>query len=300
MKKVLKWIGILLLVLVAGVALFAFSRIKNAENRLAAVLAVTPEALTIPTDSASLARGEHLVQTSCTVCHGNDLGGQKFFEDEALATIHTPNLTRGKGGVGATYTDADWVRSIRHGVDPKGRPLFIMPAREFHLLSPSDLGGLIAYLKTVPPVDRERGTDTFKPMGKFLISMGAFGDVINAETIDHTAPLPPEPERGPTTAYGRYLVDIHGCRTCHGEELNGGKDPNPHAPMAPNLTPGGNPGKWDRDSFIRTLRSGVTPEGKQLQKEFMVWPYYGLMTDEELTAIFAYLGSLKALPTTQL
>ena len=300
MKKVLKWTGIVLLVLVIGVAVFAFAMIKKTENRLSHAYEITPEALAIPTDSASLARGEHLVQATCTACHGNDLGGQKFFEDEALATLYTPNLTAGKGGVGATYSDGDWVRALRHGTDPKGRPLFIMPSRDFHNLSANDLSAIISYLHTVPHVDRERGVDVFRPMGKLLVSLGAFGDVINAETIDHSAPLPPEPEPGPTSAHGKYLVDIHGCRTCHGPELNGGKDPNPHAPMAPNLTPGGHTGAWDAAGFIKTLRTGITPEGKQLDKEFMAWPYYGQMTDEELTAVFAYLLSLEKLPTTEL
>lgn len=300
MKKVLKWTGIVLLLLLIGVAVFAFTMINKAENRLSHVYDIVPEILDIPSDSASLARGEHLVQSLCTACHANDLGGQKFFEDESLAILYTPNLTIGKGGVGATYADGDWVRSIRHGADPKGRPLFIMPSRDLHSLSAADLSAVIAYLHTLPPVDRERGVDVFKPFGKFLISMGAFGDVINAETIDHAAPLPPEPERGPTSAHGKYLVDIYGCRTCHGPELNGGKDPNPHAPMAPNLTPGGHPGKWDAAGFLKTLRTGITPEGKTLDKEFMAWPYYGQMSDEELLAVFAYLLSLDARPTAEI
>jgi cytochrome c553 len=300
MKKLLKWTGIILLVLVVGVAVFVFSMINKAENRLSHTYAITPEKLTIPADSASIANGRHICQATCTACHENDFGGRKFFEDEKLATLYTPNLTSGKGGIGATYTDADWVRALRHGVDPKGRPLFIMPARELHNLSAGDLGSVIAYLHTLPPVDRERGVDVFKPFGKFLIAMGAFGDVINAETIDHTAPLPPEPERGPTSAHGKYLVDVHGCRTCHGAELNGGKDPNPHAPMAPNLTPGGEPGKWDAAGFVKTLRTGITPTGRVLNKEFMAWPYYGQLSDEELQAVFAYLLSLKAMPTAEI
>ncbi len=100
MKKVLKWIGIILLVGVIGVAVFAFTMIKKTESRLSHAYEITPEALAIVADPASLARGAHLAQAICTARHGNDLGGLKFFEDAALATIYTPNLTKGQGGVG--------------------------------------------------------------------------------------------------------------------------------------------------------------------------------------------------------
>ena len=62
-------------------------------------------------------------------------------------TLSFPNLTAGAGGVGATNTDEDWVRAIRHGVGHDCRGLAIMPARFFYYLSDEDLGALYAYLK---------------------------------------------------------------------------------------------------------------------------------------------------------
>ncbi len=298
MKKFLKWTGITVLVLLLALAAFAIYHIANTRGRLNKVYAITPPPVAIPTDSAALAHGAHLARTTCAPCHGNDLGGKLFFEDPALATIYTPNLTAGKGGVGATYTTEDWVRSIRHAVDPKGRPLFIMPGREFKEMGEHDLGSLIAYLHTVEPVDREKGPTEYRPMGELLVSLGALGDVINAETIDHTAPLRVPPPVGATAEYGSYLVDIHGCRTCHGPQLNGGKDPNPKAPFAPNLTRGGTAANWPTEQFLRTLRTGITPDERSLNPEFMLWPYYGQMHDEELQAIHSYLASLEPLPTT--
>ncbi|NOH02665.1 MAG: hypothetical protein HND47_12255 [Chloroflexi bacterium] len=47
------------------------------------------------------------------------------------------------------------MRAIRHGVDPEGKPLFMPAVTAFAHLSNEDLGAIIAYMKTVPPVDRQ-------------------------------------------------------------------------------------------------------------------------------------------------
>jgi hypothetical protein len=81
------------------------------------------------------------------------------------------------------------------------------------------------------------------------------------------------------------------CRTCHGDALSGGKDPNPAAPPAPNLSPAGELGGWTEAGFVNTLRTGRTPGGRQLS-DFMPWKYFGRLTDDELRAIWLYLQSL--------
>lgn len=48
-----------------------------------------------------------------------------------FARVAATNLTRGRGGVGAAYTDLDWVRSIRHGVLPDSTGAFIMPSEAY-------------------------------------------------------------------------------------------------------------------------------------------------------------------------
>ena len=69
--------------------------------------------------------------------------------------LNAPNLTRGAGGVAAGYSDdAAWVRAIRHGLNPQGRALVIMPSEVFYFLSDEDLGALVAYVKSLPPVER--------------------------------------------------------------------------------------------------------------------------------------------------
>ena len=229
-------------------------------------------------------------------CHGDNLAGTVVFDDPALAFIASSNLTAGASGIGATYSDEDWVRAIRHGVGPDNQPLLVMPAAEFYYLSDADLGNLIAYLKSLPPVDNDPGQSRTTLLGRTLIAAGAFGDIINAETIDHEK-RPAAPPPGVTATYGEYLINNTGCRTCHGAELAGGKHPDPAAPPAPNLTRGGELGGWSEADFIRALREGQTPSGRRLQAAFMPWSQFRHFTDQELQAIWLYLQDQPARET---
>jgi len=49
---------------------------------------------------------------------------------------------------------------------------------------------------------------------------------------------------------------------------------------------------WALEDFMRTMRTGLTPEGKTLDVEAMPWDRFLFMTDEELEAIYQYLRSL--------
>jgi len=135
---------------------------------------IPAENLVIPTDAASIARGKHFVQAICTGCHTTDLSGQVMI-DAPFATIYSANLTPGKGGAGSEFTDADFVRALRHGVDDQGRALVIMPSQEFWNFSDSDVADIVAYLKTVPPVDKEHPDPQINPIGTIMFGAGMFG-----------------------------------------------------------------------------------------------------------------------------
>lgn len=298
MNKILKWLGIGLGGLVVILAVAAGGMILSTKSRFARTYDVTPETVAIPTDAASLAVGEHWAEIHCRACHGPDLSGGPFFEDPQLGTFDAPNLTSGEGGVGAYYTDADWVRALRHGIKADGTSVFVMPSNDFYYLSDADLGSIIAYVKSVPPVDKVVRDPGLTPFGALLYAMGAFGNLLYAETIPHDAPRPPSPEPGMTLEYGEYLVNAHGCRSCHGEELSGMQPAEPGAPLAPNLTPGGELVGWTEADFMTTLRTGVTPSGHELS-DSMPWKGLSKLTDDELKTIWMYLQSLPALETTQ-
>ena len=213
-----------------------------------------------------------------------------------MLTLSVPNLTSGAGGVGASNTDEDWVKAIRHGVGQDGRGLVLMPSSAWYYLSDDDLGDLVAYLKSLPSVDNEMPPTDLGPIGRVMLALGQLPPEIipNATVIDHDGPRPVAPEPGVTVEYGKYLATT--CALCHGSNFNG-KTISEGGPkyLAPNLTPGGEVAFWSEEQFIATMRTGITPGGKQL-KDVMPWKYFGQMTDDEQKAVWLYLQSLPALP----
>jgi mono/diheme cytochrome c family protein len=267
------------------------------EQRASKVYAVNVAPVAIPAQTALIDQGKHIAITrGCVECHGSDLGGHTFIDDKIAGTVSGTNLTRGKGGVGNAMTDTDWIRAIRHGLHRDSKPLLIMPAKEYWSFTDEDLGALIAYLKTVPPVDRALPPNHIALPLRVLASVNRDIHLFNAEQIDHASrPAPFNPAN--KIELGKYMA--HGCTGCHGEGFGGGKIPGaPPDWIAPaNLTPGGAIGQWSEVQFVATMRTGKTPEARQLNAERMPWPILGQMTDAELSALFAYLQSLPAKTT---
>ena len=212
-----------------------------------------------------------------------------------LITLAVPNLTSGSGGVGATNTDEYWVRAIRHGVGHDGKGLVLMPSRIWYYLSDEELGALIAYLKSLPPMDNEMPKTELGPLSRVMLALGQLPPEIvpNVTVIDHYAPRPVVTESGVTVEYGEYLANT--CTLCHGSNLNGRTlREGGNVYVALNLTRSGEMKGWSEEDFIATTRIGVTPGGHKLI-DFMPWKYFGQMTDEELSAVWMYAQSLPAL-----
>ena len=295
MRIILKWLGIFLGG-VAGLAAVALGAVYVASNaRINTTYDIQAAAVRIPTDAEALAVGEHLAVTrGCTDCHLENLAGGVFVDDPMLGTLYASNLTPGAGGMG-NYSDEDWVRAIRHGLSPEDKSLIWMPAQEFYFLSDADLGALIAYLKTVPAVDNEIPNHTLRPMGRALFLAGQL-DLLPAEIVDHNAPRPDAPLAAVTVEYGEYLAV--GCIGCHGPGYSGGPIPGgpPDWLPAANLTPGGELPNWSEADFIAAFRNGIKPDGQPFD-ENMPYQAVGQMTDDELKAVYLFLGSLPAKET---
>lgn len=293
MKKVFKWIGIALGSLVGLILLAALAFYFMGNSRLNKTYDFPASGIVAPTDEASVARGEHVVKTMCVGCHSADLGGQiGWFAAGPLGSADSANLTSGKGGVGQEYTsDEDYARAIRHGIDPEGKPIFMPAVVAAQYMSDEDLGAVIAYLKTLPPVDRETHGLNFTPLARIMIGAGMFGK-LPVEEVSHQNNVA-APAAGVTAEYGQYLVNIGGCHDCHGAQLAGGIYPDPSVKaIAPNLTPGGELAGWTQDQFIAAMRTGVTPSGHDLDPDLMPWKDTANLSDEELQAIRLYLQSL--------
>lgn len=292
--KVLKFLGYAVAGLLGVVVLAAASVYFVSNGRLHQKFAVTVPPPVLPTDPASLAHGRHIAQTrGCVDCHGQDFGGATVVNNGAMGLWSGPNLTRGEGSVTVDFTAADWVRAIRHGVAPDGRGLFLMPSVEYSRFSNEDLTDVIAYIKSVPPVNRSSVPLKFGPVARVLLTLGKIK--LAASEIDHAHVEPSTVPKGPTVAYGRYLAN--GCVGCHNPSFSGGKidiGP-PDWPAAKNLTPAGELAHWTEADFVRAIRQAKRPDGTELNP---VMPRgFGGMDDVELQALYAFFKSLPPVPT---
>src|SRR5512138_3912934 len=226
--SILKWCGIVLGGLIMIAAVLVASAYLLGSGRLTKKYDVQLETVSVSSDAASIEQGKHWTLTYCAHCHGQDLSGKPLVDDTTIGYVPAPNLTGGEGGAGGEFTNADWVRAIRHGVDPEGRALIGMPSMNYYYMSDRDLGEMIAYIKKAPPVDHDMGEPAMSFMGKTLLGVGAFGpDILPAEVIKHAGARPAAVEAAVNADYGEYLVRLGGCRDCHGKNLGGGHSPEP-------------------------------------------------------------------------
>jgi mono/diheme cytochrome c family protein len=294
MRKLLLFLGGLVAILALALGgLYVASTRKL--NRTIGVEDTTP---TIPTDSASIARGRYLARaiSKCAECHTDSLSGKMFIDAGPLGKVWSANLTRGKGGIADSLTPTQWMKAVRHGVARNGRPLLVMPATSFNALSDEDLGAIVAYVKSMPPIDHVPERSFLRPLGWFLYVTGKFPTLTEADLVPHGAARQPVPAPGPTPEYGRYLATVGGCNGCHGPTFSGGPIPGmpPGTKPAANLTPSGI-GRYTETDFFRALRDGKRPAGTPIDP---VMPYRltSEMTDDDIRAVFAFLRTLPSKP----
>jgi mono/diheme cytochrome c family protein len=287
---------------------------------------MTPDAgplvpVTLPTDPASLERGEYLAEhvLGCVACHTpvehlvyghpentSRLGaGGAQFGDDGLK-VWSSNIT--PAGIGH-WSDDELFHAVTTGVTPDGRALFpIMPWGSYAHGATPDLLAALAYVRTLPAVENtvpER------------VLPGPLPIVVNF------MPGPAEnlaaaPDRADQVAYGAYLARQASCIDCHseaergtpiaGRELAGNFEfampgrPEFGKVYSANITPDAETGigSWSRERFVgkfqRALddpRNGAPIEAGQTWT-VMPWRAYAGMTEEDLSAIFAYLQTVPA------
>jgi mono/diheme cytochrome c family protein len=288
--RILKGTGIALLsigVLLAGVYGYMYYQVQTRINQKYVVQ--TP-VLNIRYDSAQLTYGERLaIVKGCRDCHGDDMGGKVFVDDPGLGLLIGKNLTKGKGGLPNDYSTEDWVLALKHGIRRDGKTLLFMPSYEFTHLSEEDMSAIIAYAQSLKPVDRELPDHNLKPLSYILASLDKL-PLIVAEKIDHSTELIKQVKSEVSVDFGKYLSTS--CTGCHRPNMKGGDPIAPGFPVVPDVTTSGNVGKWTEDQFITVLRTGKTPEGKEIDPKNMPWPMTAAYTDTELKALYAYLKSI--------
>lgn len=294
--RILKWPALilsglltLLLALVTVVALIGFYKTSAPQSNPAASIKVagTTDEVAIGAKFAVFCAGCHS-STGKPPLNG---GGNNFGSipgGPTLGTIYPPNLT--PAGEIKDWSDGEIIRAIREGVHKSGRALIVMPSEEFHNLSDADVQSIVAYLRSQSVTPHMPETDTpangVNVLGALFIGSGVF----NTSVQPHISQPVIGPPAGITSDYGKYLVSVSGCPACHGENLAGG-NPGGFAPVGPNLTllvP-----KWSDADFVKTIRTGVDPSGKQLNPDMMPWKELSArFSDDELKAIYTYVHGL--------
>jgi mono/diheme cytochrome c family protein len=289
MRRTLVTVAALAALAAAGVALAAYLGDRKQQRRVP----VAVDAVPVPADAASLERGRYLFASrGCAECHGADGAGHVVIDDGHGFLVKSPDITRGPGGVTAGYRDVDWVRTVRHGVKPDGRPVFVMPSEDYARWSDADMGALVAYVRTLPPARGEGAVVRVPLVVRALYGAGLVRDA--AEKIDHAARPEPTALHDGSVAHGAYVAAM--CTGCHGTQLSGGRIPGapPEWPPAANLTPGEGSALArypDEARFVAMLRSGRRPDGSAVSP-VMPFPSLRALDDADVAALYRYLRTL--------
>ena len=272
MKRILKWTAITVVSIVAVLLIAIYA---GSEFRLRQKFDITAAPIEVPTDSAAIARGRHVLATrGCEGCHGDGLKGKVFFDQPMLARLVAPNVVRAIKG----YSNPDLARLLRHGVRPNGTGVAVMPSSVFYHLDDADLAGLIAYLRTLP----DKGSDTLPATSlRLLARVGLVMGQYKLEPLDitHDAPRPPNgPDPG---ARGQYLAKST-CSECHGQRLEGSEET-----PALSIVAG-----YSQSEFARLMREGVPRDGRKLAlMGDVARSRFVHFSDEEVAALYTYLST---------
>lgn len=299
--KVLKWTGIILVVIVLGVGVLTASRqhVKY-ESPYPHIKASK--------DSTVIARGRHLANAiaHCSDCHGPwtadslaNLGQEPvlsggFAFNIPLGTIYSANITSDSVyGIGAK-SDAEIARVLRNGVRTNGTAAYdFMP---FHNLSDEDLTAVISYLRTQKPAAVKVPEHQLNAMGKMV-------NAFLVKPVGPSEPVAVSVKPDTSAAYGKYLaLNVANCSGCHtqrdmsgafsGELLAGGGLMEGLVP--PNITTDSSSRifGWTQEAFINRFRMG-----KVIPNSIMPWNSFKKMTDDELKAIYNFLKTVKPAKT---
>ena len=265
-------------------------------------------------DNASITRGAYLaIAADCGACHtdkkagGAPLAGGPALKT-AFGTFYGPNITPDKQtGIG-NWTEDQFKRALRSGIDEHGAYMFpVFPFTSFTNLTDADASDLYAYLMNVPAVTHRAPQNDVKfPFGWRPLLFGW------RTLFFKQGPLAPVEGQSAEWNRGRYLAEavVH-CQECHTpRNFLGALDKsrayagNPNGPDgqdAPDITSDKKDGigDWKLEELIELLKTGNTPDGDVVGKGMGdVVGGTGKLTDADLHAIAIYIKSLPALPQT--
>lgn len=317
MKKIMKF-------LLVGVALFAIG-VAGLLTYLKVALPDVgePETITIENREELVERGRYLANSVmvCMDCHSTrdwskfsgplvegtmGQGGERFDQTTGMpGVIYSKNIT--PAGIGH-YTDGELFRLITTGVTRDGRSMFpLMPYRYYGQLDRDDIYAVIAYIKSLQPIENPVPDAQLDFPVNFLVN-----------TFPQKASFRKRPDTGDLIAYGEYLTTAGACVECHTTVNQGQIDPKlafaggrefffPDGSVvrSSNITPHETGmGMWTEEAFVQRFKvyadssysAPLTARGEF--NTIMPWTMYASMKDDDLKAIFAYLKTVAPIENT--
>ena len=312
MKKFLKFLlyaVLALVVLVGGLITYVKTALPNVGP---------PEDITIERTPERIERGRYLAH-SVSICmdfHSTrdwskfsgpltegtlGKGGERFDQSVGMPGVFiSKNIT--SEGI-ERYTDGELFRVITTGVNKEGKAMFpLMPYPYYGKMDREDIYSIIAYVRTLEPITNPvPDSEPDFPMSIIL------------NTIPKAAQSQSRPDPSDQLAYGAYMVNASGCVECHTQvkqgqiipevSFGGGREfsfPDGSIVRSSNISTEKQTGigNWTREQFVARFKmytdsSYVLPSvGPGEFNTIMPWTMYAGMTEEDLSAIFAYLQTV--------
>jgi mono/diheme cytochrome c family protein len=313
MKKFLKVAGYSLLavgIIIGGLAFYVAKFLPKVGN---------PPDMHVYLTTDKVERGRYLAHSValCMDCHSTrdwslyagppmpgtlGVGGEHFSPDMGFpGHIYSRNITPFRL---KDWTDGEIYRAITTGVSKDGSAIFpLMPYKYYGQMDPEDIQCIIAYLRTLAPIESKYQESKLD----FPVSL-----LVNLEPQKAKPTKRPEPSD--SLAYGKYMITAAGCVECHtpaddkgaiiaGREYSGGrvfKMPG-GVLKTPNITQDVETGigNWNADMFVQRFKmyadTGYHP-AKVNPTDFntiMPWTMYAQMKESDIRAIYTYLKTVK-------
>ena len=309
-KRILLWLFLLILVFLTGTLIYIKLALPN--------VGPAPD-LKVEMTAERIARGEYLANhvAVCIDCHSKrdwtrfsgpptegtfGMGGDRFDQKFGFPGVYfAKNIT--PAGI-SRYTDGELFRVITTGVNKEGEAMFpVMPFHYYGQMDVEDINSIIAYIHTLKPIKN----DVPKSSSDFPMNF-----ILN--TIPHKGNPTKRPEKTDLINYGKYIANASSCVDCHtkvdkgklipGTEYGGGREfpfPDGAIVRSGNISPDKETGigLWKKEVFINLFHAhsdSITLHTTLKAGDFnsiMPWTMYGKMTDEDLTALFAYLQTIQ-------
>jgi mono/diheme cytochrome c family protein len=313
MKKVVKVVLSIIIFLLLAISLLLVY-VKQALPNVG-----KPEDISIEKTTERIERGRYLANcvTVCIDCHSTrdwnqfsgpiiegseGKGGEVFNQKFGFpGSFHARNITP---AALSSWTDGEILRAIGSGVDKNGKALFpVMPHPNYGKLDREDLYSIIAYIRTLKPIEN-----------KVPPSVPDFPMNFILNTIPQRAAYSIRPDTSTVLAYGQYIFTAAACNECHTKKVKG--QPVKDMDLAggfefaistggivrsANITPDVETGigKLTETDFVQKFKrySDTSYRNPTVKKNtintVMPWMMYRNMKENDLKALYAYIKTFK-------